>query len=207
MRRLVFGFPFLLAAAGLLFFSSCADQDNVFRVASMNRGMPIDCDIADWMVWNDPTIPDSEEDVSFIYAIHDDTAEVEFQYVAIGAGLPTWTPYTAEVRQYTITYATLDTSKKYNSVTIPTSLTVPADREAKKSTTASVVVAPDWWKQQYFGDDISDSPNVDFEILDVVRTTVQFSAVDPVSGRTLTATGTIELRFADFYDDPQRFGQ
>jgi len=208
MRRFVFGLSFLFAAAGLLLFSSCADQDNVFRVTSMNRGMPIRSDIADWMVWNDPTIPDSEEDIGYIYQVHDDTADVEFQYIAVGPGLPTWTPYTAEVKEYTITYAsTQNSGTTYDPVTLPTSIAVQADPTTKKSTIATLVVAPAWWKLQYFGDDISDSPNTDFELLDVVTANVQFTADDPVSGKTVKATGTVELQFADFYDDPSRFGQ
>jgi len=204
MRRLVLGLSVVSAFAGLLLFTAC-ERTDVLRVAAVNGGMPVYCDIADWGTYTDPTDPEAEPEI--IYSTHDDTAEFEFQYVEIGAGLPTWTPYHAEIKEYTLSYESqLSSGYVYEDVTIPMALTVAVDPEANASTTARLVVAPMWMKDNLFGGDIGSDPT-EGSLLDVVWTEVEFTALDSVSGRKVKGQANIQLEFGDFWDDPGRIGQ
>ncbi len=208
MPRVVFGFSLVAALAGVLLSCSCAEREDVLRVVSINRGLPIYCDIADWAVWNDPTIPDSEEELSYIVAMRDDTCRFEFQYVEIGAGLPAWTPFHAEIKEYTVSYTTLAGSgKSYDDLSIPLTITVPVEQDLKKATEARLVVAQAWWKQKYFAGDIGDDPTENMGTLDIVQADFEFTAIDSVSGRRVKAQGVAQMQFGDFWDDPKNFGK
>ena len=204
MRRFVLVLGLVLAGAGVLLFSGCSQPNNVLRVASINAGMPVKCDIADWALFNDPQIPDSEEDFNYIYEIPNDAVEIEFQYVQVGAGLPTVTPYHALITEYTITYE--EGSQSYSEATIPTWIDVPADYTAKNSTKVTLALATSWWKLQSFGDDIGDAPSEETTPIDVVLANIEFSAVDSVLGKPITAKAAIQMQFGDFYDNPQQIG-
>ncbi len=191
--------------AGALLLSSCAEREDVLRVASINGGMPVYCDIADWMSIVDPEDP---EEKIYYWAIADVACEFEFQYVEIGAGLPTWTPFHAEIKEYSVSYATqIASGNSYDDITVPLTVTVPVEQELSKSTKAKLVVTQAWWIQKYFGDDVGDDPYDPSGLLDVVQTDLTFTAIDSVSGRRIKAQGVAQLQFADFWDDPDRFGQ
>lgn len=205
MRRFVFGLPIVLLALGLFLSAGC-QRANVLRVAAVNQGTPVYCDIADWGVYSDPTDPEAEPE--WIYAIQDEVAEFEFQYLEVGPGLPTWTPYQAVIKEYSLTYQTQSNSgNTYVGATIPLTFTLIADPDGKKSTKAKLVVASSWWKQEYFGDEIGGEPTTDFELLDILWTQVDFSAVDSISGKNIKGQATLQMQVGDFWDDPQRIGQ
>ncbi|MBM3321881.1 hypothetical protein FJY69_00130 [candidate division WOR-3 bacterium] len=208
MPRVVFGISLVAALAGVLLSCSCAEREDVLRVVSINGGMPVYCDIADWSVWNDPTIPDSEEELSYFVGMADDTCRFEFQYVEIGAGLPTWTPFHAEIKEYTVSYTTLiGSGNSYDDLFVPLTITIPVEQELPKATEVTLVVTQSWWKSKYFADDIGDDPTENSGMLDAVQADFEFTAIDSVSGRRVKAQGVAELKFADFWDDPDRLGQ
>jgi hypothetical protein len=203
MRRLVMSLGiFAVAAVLLLSATACEQRTHVLRVANINAGNPILSDVADWWLYNDPTIPDSEEDFELMYTVHDDAAEVEFQYLEVGAGLPTWTPYHVTMDTYTIWYQSIvDTSRHYDSVTAPMTLSVPVDREGKKTVTSDLVLAHDYWKANTFIALIGDEPG-DAGFIDAVGAKVRFNGYDSVANRRVSAWGEFLIKFADYYDDP-----
>lgn len=146
MRRLAFVSLGFLALVGLVFVGSGCQRDNVLRVVKINNNAPVFSDIADWGVYNDPTIPDSEEDPEMSYAIHSDTGSIELQYVEIGSGLPTWTPYQAIVHTGKITFKSLS-GATYPDVTIGMNIAVVADRTGEKMVIAIASFVPVWWKE------------------------------------------------------------
>jgi hypothetical protein len=156
----------------------------------------------------------------FMTAVSSDHSLFEFQYVEIGAGLPTWTPFHAEIREYRVSYKTLTGRENpngppppegpgtypYGDWFVPLTVTVPVEREAQKRTEATLEVASSWWKQSFCSEGIGESPD-DNTLLDIVQADFSFTALDSVSGRTVYAQGSATLYLGDFYDDPERFGQ
>lgn len=209
MRRILLAlFVFGAASVLLLTTTSCEQRTHVLRVANINQGFPVYHDIADWYLYNDPNIPDSEEDFVSIPLGTDDTATVEFQYVEIGAGLPTWTPFHATMTGYTVWYrSVVDTTISYDSIFMPMTLSVPVDREGKKTITAQLVVVTADWSSRFFaghlGEDPTDGDGFDSEI----RARMRFSGFDSVSNRKLEAWGDATIRVSDFWDDPLVPGQ
>jgi hypothetical protein len=205
MRRAVPVFA-LLAAVGLLFTTAC-ERSHVLRVADINGGRDLMCDVVDWRFTTDPEDP-TDTTWSWIF-FADDTAEVEFQYVEIGAGLPTWTPFHATITTYTVKYTSLnDPNIAYTDAVIPSSFSITADREGKKTSTLTLTLVPGWWKARTFGGraEDEDAPE-DGGIFDVLKGTVEFSAFDSVSGRDLTATGDFTATVGDLWDDISDYGQ
>ena len=208
MRRILLALLVFGAASVLLLTTtSCEQRTHVLRVANINNGLPVYDDIADWVLYNDPQIPDSEEDFEYVHFASDDTASIEFQYVEIGAGLPTWTPYYATMTTYTVYYRSAeDTMITYDSLVMPMALSVPVDRTGGKTLKASVIVATASWTNRYFeghlGTDPSDGDGFDTQIL----ARMKFSGYDSVSNRKLEAWGNATIRVSDFWDDPSVFG-
>ena len=200
MRRSLFALLTVLALVSLGAMTGC-DRTQVLRVVTVNHGALFDSDIADWWLYVDPLTKDSEE----VYSMYDDTVAVELQYVEVGPGLPTWTPYQAIVNKATITYKSSDPTITYDNATEPLSVSVPADQTGKKLTKFQLAVVPLWWKEKFFDGDVSD-PTTN-NILDVVNATIKVTATDSISGKECQGTGYLQIEIADFADDARVLGR
>lgn len=203
MRRLAFALLGFAALAGVVFIGSGCQRDNVLRVTEINGNAPIFADLADWGVYNDPTVPDSEEDLELTYIVESDLATIELQYVEIGSGLPTWTPYQALVHKGVIKFKS-QSGNSYPEVTMPMNIAVVADREGRRTVNATAELVPGWWKEQNFGDDIEEPP--DYGTVEVLEATLTLTAMDSISGREVIAQGKYQIVVGNFYDDPEAFG-
>lgn len=197
MRRSLLGLLTLVAVGGLLLVAGCEffQQDSVLRVASINRGVMLRSDVDDWILMpsDDPEDPPYYEFAGTL----PDTVEVAMQYLEIGAGLPTWTPYEAIVNKATITYRSqTDPEIVYDPAVMPMTQYVMADHTNKKITKFFMTAVTGTWKQMYF--DESEPP--DYEVLDLVEATIKFSGWDSVALRTVEATGKLTIEFGNFPD-------
>jgi hypothetical protein len=204
MRRSLLGLLTVVAVAGLLLVAGC-ERSSVLRVVQINGGHTVESDIADFAIWVDPTVPDSEQEKELVYAFAPDTAEVELQYVEIGAGLPVWTPFEAIINKAVFTYKSEDPTVTYDPVTIPLTQAVMADQAGKKTKKWTMVVVPAWWKGNTFGDEVQEPP--EYNMVDIVEATVKFSGWDSVSLRTVEATGKFQIEFGNFPDNQEAFGK
>ncbi|MCX6843994.1 MAG: hypothetical protein NTX53_17155 [candidate division WOR-3 bacterium] len=203
MRRSLLGLLTVVAIAGLLIMSGC-EQSSVLRVVQVNNGRTLEADVADWGIWKDPEDPGATP--FLVYTIQADTAEIELEYVEVGPGLPTLTPFEAVINQSTITYKSLlDPEITYKPVIIPLTTRVTSDPTGKKTTKFVTTVLPVWWKQEYFDGDVINPP--DFDLLDVVEATIKFAGWDSVSGRNVEATGVLLIEIGNFYDNEMTFGR
>jgi hypothetical protein len=200
MRRSLFGFLAVLMVAGILITAGC-ERANVLRVVNLNDGKALMVDIADFYRYFDKV--DSEWVT--IYVHQPDTVLVELQYVDIGLGLPTWTPYQAIVNKVVISYKSATEGVVYDNVTMPMTQAVMADREGKKTVKFHATLVPAWWKEKFFGDDVIEPP--DYDILDHVEATIKFTAIDSVSGREIVGTGKLGMEIGNFYDDEGTIGK
>jgi len=209
MRRSVFGLSLVTAAAGLLLLTSCVQQDNVLSVLSINDGNPIYCDIVDWSSYVDNSDPENPE-IIYVPGSGGDVAEFEFQYVEVGAGLPTLSKYQANLTKYTIDYTRIvgeEIPEGYAQLSVPMTLVVPSDPNGEKTRKVNLYVTNTWWKAKYFEADDDNPYESSQGVVAILDASIVFSAYDSLSGRTFTATGQAQLQFADFWDDPDRFGQ
>ena len=173
----------------------------MLRVANINKGLPEYDDIADWYLYGDPSSGDTE----YMHFYTDDTADVEFQYVEIGAGLPTWTPYHATMNSYTVWYHDAqDTTISYDSIVMPMNQSVPVDRTGGKTITSKLVVATSGWTAKFFSAYIGDTPtDLDDPPFETdVQARLKFSGFDSVSNRKVEAWGYTTIRVSDFWDNP-----
>ena len=197
MRCSLLGLLTLVAVAGLLLVAGCEffQQDSVLRVASINRGVALKSDVADYglMPSDDPEDPPYYESGGALM----DTVEVALQYLETGAGLPTWTPYEAVINKATVTYRSLlDPEIVYDPAVIPLTQYVMADHTNKKITKFFMTVATASWKMTYFE---GEEPPF-FEPLDLVEATIKFSGWDSVAVRNVEATGKLTIEFGNFPD-------
>ncbi len=203
MRRSLFSLLTVVAIAALLVTTGC-ERSSVLRVASINGGNTVRSDIADFYTYFDKV--DSEWVT--IYQVLPDTVLVEVQYVEIGAGLPTWTPYVAVINKATITYNSADPTVTYDPAVIPMSWSVKSDPTSPKVTkynTFAMTVVSGTWKEKAFGGDVADPP--DYDILDLVDATLKISGYDSVALKTVEATGKFQIEFGNLYDDPSKLGK
>jgi hypothetical protein len=206
MRRTLFALAVFAAAALLVTATSCTQRSHVLRVVDINKGMRIMSDIADWYLYNDPQIPDSEEDFQYITFFDDESASVEFQYVEVGAGLPTWSPFQATIYTYTIWYSeAADTAVKYDSIVVPTTVSVMADPAGKKTATAYLKIVDADWKRRLFGGHIGDAPDDGDGFTATLLAKMRFIAYDSIANRTDTTWANTTVDVSDFWDDPSSF--
>lgn len=204
MRRSLFGLLSLVAVIGLLSMIGC-ERSGTLRVVSINGGNALRTDIADFMVYFDKA--DSEW-VS-TYQFMPDSVQVVMQYVEIGPGLPTYTPYVANVNKAVISYkGSSEDAPTYAPATIPLNQSVPSDPSGKKTTQFFMNVVTGTFKQTWWEENLQDPPpNGDYDIVDLVDATVTFTAFDSVSNRELKAVGKFQMEVGNLYDDLGRFGQ
>jgi hypothetical protein len=171
----------------------------------MNGGMAVFSDLEDWGSY----VPEGESEKVYWYVIPQDTALFEFQYVEVGAGLPTWTPYHVTMHKYTISYQSQwDSAQHYDStINIPMTLSVPVDREGKKTVETVLLVAESWWKDAYFGETAPDDPYEAGGIEDLIDATLKFTGWDSVSNRVVEATSKTQILVGHLWDDPDNIGK
>lgn len=197
MRRSLLGLLTLVAVAGLLLVAGCEffQQDSVLRVASINRGVALKSDVDDWEL----VPPEDPEDPPFyeFCGYPQDTVEIAMQYVEIGAGLPTWTPYEAIITKAQIQYRSLlDPEIVYDPALIPMTQYVMADHTNKKVTKFFMTVATASWKSTYFGE--AEPP--EYEVLDLIEATIKFTGYDSVARRDVAASGKLTIEIGNFPD-------
>ena len=204
MRRSLLGLLTVVAIAGLLVMTGC-ERTEVLRVVSINRGNTLRVDIADFLAYFDPI--DSE--YVTIYQHMPDSVEVVLQYVEIGAGLPTWTPYQVTINQATVTFTSKmsvgDEPLVYTKAVVPLDQTVMSDKTGKTKTTFFMTAIPAVWKQLNLLDYMIEPP--EYDLVDLARAQFDFSGYDPISDRDVKATGYLQVEFGNLYDDLSRFGK
>jgi len=213
MRRSLFGLLTVVAVASLLLVAGCEvfqvglDRSGTLRVVSINGGKALRSDMADYFVYFDKV--DSEY-VTF-FQFMPDSVQVELQYVEIGPGLPTWTPYVAHINKAVIKYITTNLEEKenlnYSPATFPLTQTVQSDPDGKQTTTFYMKAVTPTFKQTWFTEYIDEEDPYLFNVLDLIDATVTFTGFDTVANREVQAAGKFQIEVGNFYDDPSRFGQ
>ncbi len=202
MRRLGSGLLGFLALASIVLVGSGCQQQNVLRVTSVNDNLPINADLADFGLYTDPTDPEAEPEL--ISITPSQNAELVLQYVEIGSGLPTWTPYQAIVHTGRIIYKSASGVDR-GRVTLPLNIAVMADREGRRTVKAKAQLVPASWLIEQYGDDIADQPD-DLEIIDEVDGTLTLQATDSLTGRDVQCVAKFRVVVGNLYDDPSRIG-
>jgi len=204
MRRSLIGLLTLVAIAGLV-TTSC-QRSATLRVTSINGGTTLQSDLTDYYVYFDKV--DSSDVI--LQQTNSDSVRVELQYVEIGAGLPTWTPYEALLNQATVSFKSklaTDQPPTYQNVIIPLTMAIPADASGKTKVSFWITPIPAAWKSFVFADYVSvEDPN-QIDITDLAQATISFSGYDSVANREVKASGTFQVQFGNFFDDPTRFGK
>jgi hypothetical protein len=184
---------------------SC-QREATLRVISINGGNTLRSDLTDYYVYFDKV--DSSDVI--LQQVNPDSVKVELQYVEIGAGLPTWTPYIALLNQATVTFKsklTVDQPPEYQKVVVPLTQAIQADASGKTRASFWFTPIPAAWKQVVFGDFASVEDPTQIDLVDVAEATVTFSGYDSVANRDVSASGKFEVEFGNLYDDPSRFGK
>lgn len=180
-------------------------DEKALRIVSINKGDPIRVDLADFATYRDPEDPQAEP---VLFAVTTEKAvELELQYVEIGLGMPTWTPYQASLRQFEVTYRWVmgeEANSPPDRVRLPMRGTVVSDPTGDKTAKAIITIAPTAWQETYF--DIPDDPFEGTEPA-VYAATVKVSGYDDASGLSLEAKADVEISFANYWDDVSRIGQ
>jgi len=203
MRRSLLGLLIVVTAAGVLSMAGC-ERSATLRVVSINDGMTLRSDIADFMQYFD------KEDSWYVtlYQYMPDSVPVVMQYVEIGAGMPTWTPYTATLNRAVISYTkSSEDAPDYASATIPLTVAVLADPTGKKTTIFYINVVTSTFKQLYWEEDVQDDDPYYTDIFDLISATATFYGYDSVADREVKAAGKFQIEVGNFYDDPSRFGK
>jgi hypothetical protein len=204
MRRSLFGLMTVVAVAGLLTMTGC-ERSGTLRVVSINGGNTLRSDIADFMVYFDKV----DSDWVSTYQFMPDSVQVVMQYVEIGPGLPTWTPYVAGIYKAVISYTgSSEDGIQYAPATIQLNQTVPADPSGKKTTQFYMNVVTGTFKQIAWEEFLQEPPpNGDYDIIDFVTAQVTFTGFDSVADREVKAVGKFQIEVGNLYDDLGRFGQ
>lgn len=209
MRRTVVGLLSVAAAFAIIFSLSCQRtnglDEKALRIVSVNKGNPVRVDLADFGVYRDPEDP--EADPVLFAIVTEKNIEVELQYVEIGLGLPTWTPYQASLRQFEVTYRWVmgeEANSPPDRVRLPMRGTVMSDPSGDKTSRVYITIAPAAWQESYF--DIPDDPFEGSEPA-VYSATIKVSGYDDASGLALEAKADVEVSFANYWDDISRIGQ
>jgi hypothetical protein len=205
MRRSQFGLLTVVAAVGLLLAPGCQLIQPVgsLTVVSLNDGNTLRSDLSDFSF-------DPVESV-YVYQVQPDSIKVEMKYAEIGAGLPTWTPPEAIVTQASIKFTSKNINGEeappYEVAKIVLREVIPSDPTGKKTTTFRMTPISASWKQKVFADFLNEDDPTSFDIVDIADAVVTFTGNDPVIDRQLSASGSFQIEFGNFYDDPNRFGR
>jgi hypothetical protein len=205
MRRIALSLLALVAIAGLLVTTGC-QRENSLRIVAVNPTGELFGDLSDFATWVDPEEEDPEP--ILIYVVPGDQAELELSYVEFGLGLPTWTPYQAQIEQVTITYRSAGEPDEWEGsyITYDTRIVVPADREGKKTTTATIPVITAEWKENWFGGEAAGYPDELGPVATVIAE-IKVKGFDQASGNDVEAEGAITIELGNWWDDIGRIGQ
>ena len=207
MRRIVFGLFAVVVVAGLFLTAGCS-TDRALRITEINKGEVIVSDLVDFGVIKVQEDPEEPVEIYPVMEVPSDIVEIEFQYVEIGLGLPTWTPYWANIEKATIVYTNQETGETYESVQVGMSTDVESDPEGDKLTLAEILIAPSRWKANTFEDDLQEAPeDDDYGVVAMVTAHVIVEGHDYVSNQTVKAEKDVTIEFGNYYDDPDRLGQ
>lgn len=191
MRRNLF---VLLLVCATMFTAFSCQRWNALRVVRISS--PYYADLVDYAIERDPETGEPIE----IEVIPKAIAEVAFQYVEIGPGLPTWTPYQAHIEKARITLRRIggdELIEPLPALEVPCKVTVPADPTGKRVVFHTFELFSPWYIEEYLS-------GYDYLILEA---TVKFSGYDDATGRPIEATNKMEVSVSDFYDDPTRLGE
>ncbi|OYD16279.1 hypothetical protein CH330_03285 [candidate division WOR-3 bacterium JGI_Cruoil_03_51_56] len=205
MRRTVFGLLILVAAAGLILTASC-QRENALRIVTINDGETLMSDIIDF---GEITIeePGEEPEKYIITQIPQDVVGIELQYVEIGLGLPTLTPYKAHITKIQISYRDA-AGTEYDPIVLPVNIVVDAEPEGKKTEKSVFSLVPAQWKERYFSDEAQDAPEDDeYGAVATLTAKITVSGTDDVSGKDVSAEGNADVVIGNYWDDPARLGQ
>jgi|WetSurMetagenome_2_1015567.scaffolds.fasta_scaffold299715_1 hypothetical protein len=204
MRRSLLGLLTVVAIASLLITAGC-ERSATLRVLSINGGNTLRVDLTDFYLYFDKV--DSE--FVTLVQVSPDSVQVVLQYVEIGAGLPTYTPYEALINKATVTFKSklAEEAPSYSPVTIPMQQSALADQSGKTKTTFWMTPIPAAWKSLVFGEFLNDDDPYFNDIVDMAEGKIEFSGYDSVANREVKAAGMFQVEFGNFYDDPSRFGK
>ncbi|HDQ99750.1 MAG TPA: hypothetical protein ENN51_05655 [candidate division WOR-3 bacterium] len=206
MRRFALGLIVFAVAAGMLLTAGC-QRDRSFRILSINQGEILLSDLVDFgeIVIREPGGEPERYEIS---EVPTDIVDMDLQYVEMGLGLPTWTPYLANVERATISYVNLETGETYEAVQVALSAAVQADPEGRRSTRVQIAIAPGQWKASTFEDYLQTAPeDDDYGPVATVKATVTVEGIDYVSTNRVRATKDCLIIFGNFWDEPSRLGQ
>lgn len=205
MRRISLSLLALVAIAGLLVTTGC-QRENSLRLVSINPAGELFGDLADFTTFRDPEDPEAEP--FLISLMPSDEVEIELQYVEFGLGLPTWTPYEAQIEQVTITYRSAGEPDEWEGsyITYDTRIMVPADREGEKTTLATITVMTAEWKEDWFGGEAAGYPDELGPVANVIAN-IEVKGFDQTSGNTVEAEGATTIAIGNWWDDISRIGQ
>lgn len=205
MRRIVFGMLVSLAVLALALVAGC-QRDNALRIVAITPQGATFGDITDFSTWTDPEDPEPEPEL--IAFTTSDIVEIELQYVEIGLGLPTWTPYQAHIKRIDISYRDMSSVPpkvlEPQKVTINTDIVVPADVKGIKTSKATFPIVTGGWKEKNLevaGDPTETGGDV------TVKATIKISGTDDASGKQIEAQTDFTVNFSNRWDDPSRIGQ
>lgn len=196
MRRTIFGLLSLVVVLGLVATVSC-QRENSLRIVSIEPYGPLFGDLIDVGIYRDPTDPEAEPEE--IEVIPTDYVTIGVQYVEIGLGLPTWTPYQAHITDMTVTYNAPPGADPEDwegtQENFKVKFVVPADPSGDEVVEYFATLITPEWKDDY-GDDQQVDCTIELEGYDDANQ--QFS---------VEAENAISVLQADYYDDPTRLGQ
>lgn len=208
MRRNLSVLVVLCAAAALLTAVSC-QRLNALRIVSVNDGNPIQIDIADFASY-----VDDDGDRFFEFQIPNGVVPIAFQYVEVGLGQPSWTPYVVQVQKITIDYEDAGIvpgeGQEYTRVVQRVDFSVASDPTGKDVTEVDITIMPAQWIEQYFDGEAEEE---DPEGLSGYRTVATLNAkikaegVDQASNLKVQAEAEVLVSLGTYYDDPDRYGQ
>jgi hypothetical protein len=209
MRRSLFGLLTVVAIAGLLLVPGCQvfQQSGTLNVLSINGGNTLRVDLLDYYKYFNK---DDSEWVTLVQ-VNPDSVKVELQYAEIGAGLPTWRPYEALLKQVTVHFTSqhlTDNEVSYQDAKVQLAEAVPSDPAGKKITSLWITPISATWLATVFADYLGPEDDPDYiDLIDVADAKFTFSGYDSVADRDVSAASTIQVEFGNFYDDPTRFGK
>jgi len=192
MRRIALGSFAVLAGLTLVFFAGC-NRENALRIVEINDGRPFVSDLVDYGVITDP-----EGDPEEIEVIPDDFCTIKLQYVQIGLGLPTWTPYQAHIEQVQMSFdwITGDMPDDVPPLVLPFKMVTKADPTGETVSEGVINILTAWYKQEYF------DPGETY----ILKVTVKLSGFDDASGEKIEASNVIQVSVSDYWDDPNSIG-
>lgn len=204
MRRSLLGLLTVVAIASLLITAGC-ERSATLRVLSINGGNTLRVDLTDFYLYFDKV--DSE--FVTLVQVSPDSVQVVLQYVEIGAGLPTYTPYEALINKATVSFKSklAEEAPSYSPVTIPMQQSALADQSGKTKTTFWMTPIPAAWKSLVFAEFLNEDDPYFNDIVDMAEGKIEFSGYDSVANREVKAAGMFQVEFGNFYDDPSRFGK